>query len=78
MKLYKITMLDNDSNRFVVSWTTSEGDASKIKTAAKKADKTAEPEFEAVEVPTTRTELVAFLNELANDASPFKSKAAEG
>lgn len=64
MKLYKITRLSETLNnlRLVAGWETSDGAASKLCTALKKADKGCEPQREEVEVPTTRTDLVAFLN----------------
>lgn len=68
MKLYKITRFvdpETGDDRAVAGWRTSDGDASKLCTAIKKIDKALEPEREEIEVPTTRTALVEFLNTYA-------------
>lgn len=67
MKLYKITAVDENDVRRAVAWRTSEGDARKLKTAINKEHKHdhSEAEIEAIEVQTTRNELVTFLNNVA-------------
>lgn len=66
MKLYRLTHLplnNNDMETRVNSWHASADAASKAKTAAKKADRTCNAEVTAVDVPTTKVELLKFLNE---------------
>lgn len=69
MKLYRTTRYVNDSTekRTRGVWHTSSADASKARTAMKKEFLGADPKTEEVEVKTTRSDLVAFLNELCKD-----------
>ena len=66
MNLY-VTVDNTPESETSAVWTTSAGDASKAKTAMVTALKTAElphrnVAFAGVEVPTTKADLVAFLN----------------
>lgn len=66
MKLYRLTHLPLDGatdNMKINTWHASADAASKAKTAAKKADRTCNAEVTAVDVPTTKVELLKFLNE---------------
>lgn len=71
MKLYKVTRMVEEGGevaRHVAGWTTSETDAKKLCTKYRKNAADNEPAYEPFEVPTTRTELVAFLNAFAAPA----------
>lgn len=75
MKLYQVTRLHEpcgegtESERATAGWETSDGAASKLCTALKKADRSCEPERAEIDVPTTRKELVLFLNAHAAPAA---------
>lgn len=73
MKLYMITRIADgltteggvEPSRQICGWATSDGAASKWCTQMKKLDPDNKPERAAFEVPTTREELVKFLNAFA-------------
>lgn len=62
MKLYKTTSVDLDDKQFA-EFASSADNASKIRTRLKKMEH-GDIKTEEVDVPTTRTELIAFLNSL--------------
>lgn len=68
MKLYKTsyTVLVNNVPTRKAVWHSNADDASKARTALKAKDRASLPESVSVEVPTTRADLLVFLNALTD------------
>lgn len=64
MKLYKTTCTNEDNSKQFAEFASSASDASKARTRLKKAGLW-DIKTEEVEVPTTRSELIVFLNKMS-------------
>ena len=64
MKLYKTTCADEDGSQKFSEFASSASDASKARTRLKKAGMY-DINTEEVDVPTTRSELIVFLNKMS-------------